>query len=104
VEKAVQQWGDRDALISVHQGHRLTFRKVKEEVSNSSMMLLRFLVLLFQYDILELQTHYYENFLAVLSLACAFQGKGFQFNMHNYNSVHKSCSKFLRNKIVSRIM
>jgi hypothetical protein len=33
VDKAAQQWGDRDALVSVHQGHRLTFRKVKEEVS-----------------------------------------------------------------------
>jgi hypothetical protein len=33
VDKAAQKWGDRDALVSVHQGHRLSFRKVKEEVS-----------------------------------------------------------------------
>jgi hypothetical protein len=43
VDKAVQQWGDRDALISLHQGHRLSFRKMKEEVSNSSKLLLRLL-------------------------------------------------------------
>ena len=33
LDKAVEQWGDRDAVVSVYQGHCLTFRKVKEEVS-----------------------------------------------------------------------
>jgi hypothetical protein len=33
LDKAVEQWGDRDALVSMHQGHCLTFSKVKEEVS-----------------------------------------------------------------------
>jgi hypothetical protein len=33
VDKAAQEWGDRDALVSMHEGHRLSFRKVKEEVS-----------------------------------------------------------------------
>jgi len=33
LDKAVEQWGDRDAIVSVHQGHSLTFSKVKEEVS-----------------------------------------------------------------------
>jgi hypothetical protein len=47
VDKAVQQWGDRDALISVHQGHRLSFRKVKEEVSDNSKLIVQFLVLVF---------------------------------------------------------
>jgi hypothetical protein len=33
LDKAAEQWGDRDALVSIHQAHSLTFRKVKEEVS-----------------------------------------------------------------------
>jgi hypothetical protein len=33
LDKVVEKWGDRDALVSVHQGHCLTFSNVKEEVS-----------------------------------------------------------------------
>ncbi|XP_049764636.1 medium-chain acyl-CoA ligase ACSF2, mitochondrial-like isoform X1 [Schistocerca cancellata] len=32
VDKSAQLWGDREAIVSVHQGHRLTFQEVKEKV------------------------------------------------------------------------
>ncbi|GFG40504.1 hypothetical protein Cfor_06516 [Coptotermes formosanus] len=40
LDKAVEQWGDRDALVSVHQGHCLSFRKVKEEADKLAAGLL----------------------------------------------------------------
>jgi fatty-acyl-CoA synthase len=40
LDKAVEQWGDRDALVSLHQGHCLTFRKVKEETDKLAAGLL----------------------------------------------------------------
>ncbi|XP_033609984.1 medium-chain acyl-CoA ligase ACSF2, mitochondrial isoform X2 [Cryptotermes secundus] len=40
VDRAAQEWGDRDALVSVHQGHRLSFRKAKEEADKLAAGLL----------------------------------------------------------------